>query len=169
MVIIIMGLPGSGKSYFAERLAGLLHATYMSSDRIRKSMIPNRTYSTKEKENVYDEMLRQMQLAIKEGRDFVLDGTFYLNSLRQKFTRKALPDCTIVFIEIRADEPIIRQRLEQPRSDSEADFKVYQFLKSQWEPLKEQHLLLYSNNENIDEMLKIAHQYIQLSNDKSAN
>ncbi|WP_343674205.1 AAA family ATPase [Chitinophaga sp.] len=169
MVIIIMGLPGSGKSYFAERLAGVLQAEYASSDRIRKAMIPNRTYSASEKEQVYEEMLHRMQLAITEGRNIILDGTFYLNSLRQKYIKHAQPVCTIIFIEVRADESVIRERLKQPRADSEADFNVYKLIQSQWEPLQEPHLTLHSTNENITEMLEIAHQYIQLRNDKSAN
>lgn len=166
MVIIIAGLPGSGKSYFAERLADMLHAEYASSDRIRKTILPARTYSAKEKEMVYDEMLNSMLSSIKNKKDIVLDGTFYLNSLRQQYIRHALPDCSIIFIEVRADEHLIEERLKHPRIDSEADFKVYKLLKSQWEPLNEPHLTLHSTNDNIAEMLKIAYQYIQLRHDK---
>lgn len=164
-----MGLPGSGKSFFAERLAALLHAAYASSDHIRKSMFPVRTYSSKEKEQVYDEMINRMRLAISEGKNIIMDGTFYLDNLRQKFIRNALPNCTIIFIEVVADEAIIRERLKMSRKDSEADFKVYQLLKTQWEPLKEAHLTLHSTDENIAEMLEIANQYIQSRNDKGTN
>jgi predicted kinase len=65
MIIIVMGLPGSGKSYFAQRLAITINADYISSDRVRKTMMSSRTYSTKEKLLVYDEMLSQMQLAVQ--------------------------------------------------------------------------------------------------------
>lgn len=169
MVIIIMGLPGSGKSFFAARLAALLHAAYASSDHIRKSIFPVRTYSLKEKEQVYEEMINRMRRSISEGKNIVIDGTFYLESIRQKFIRNASPNCTIIFIEIVATEAIIRERLKTSRKDSEADFNVYQSLKIKWEPLQEAHLTLHSTDENIAEMLEIANQYIQSSNDKRAN
>jgi predicted kinase len=166
MVIIITGLPGSGKSYFAERLAQNLQAEYASSDSIRKTKFLNRTYSAKEKEMVYEEMLNRMLLSISHGKDIILDGTFYLDRLRQMFVRHALPDCTIIFIEVTADESLIQERLKKARTDSEADEKIYHLIKSQWEPLNEPHLTLHSTNENMNEMLELAHQYIQLSNDK---
>ena len=52
MIVIVMGLPGSGKSYFASRLAAAIHATYISSDKVRKILIARRTYLEKEKELV---------------------------------------------------------------------------------------------------------------------
>ena len=33
MIIIVLGLPGSGKTYFASRFAKLIHADYINSDR----------------------------------------------------------------------------------------------------------------------------------------
>lgn len=38
MIVIVLGLPGSGKSYFAARFAELIHADHVNSDRVRKSM-----------------------------------------------------------------------------------------------------------------------------------
>lgn len=164
-----MGLPGSGKSYFAQRLATTINADYINSDRVRKTMMSKRTYSTKEKLLVYDEMLKQMQLAVQQKKDIVLDGTFYRHSIRKKFIQKARRAGGIVFIEIRANESFIQERLQQKREDSEADLKVYQIIKAQWEPLEESHLIIQSTNENITSMLHTAIDYLHLKNDKSAN
>ena len=57
MVIIVCGLPGSGKSYFAERLAKKIDADYVNSDRLRKELFPSRTYSDREKATVYWRMV----------------------------------------------------------------------------------------------------------------
>jgi len=38
MIIIVCGLPGSGKSFFAHRLAAKLDALHISSDKTRKEM-----------------------------------------------------------------------------------------------------------------------------------
>src|SRR5579859_1631330 len=113
MIIIVLGLPGSGKSYFASRFAKLIHADYINSDRVRKSIFPVRSYSEKEKTSVYNEMLELMRRAIRQGKDLVLDATFYKNDVRKRFNDEARGD--IVFIEIAAEETVIKERLKQKR------------------------------------------------------
>ncbi|WPQ60436.1 ATP-binding protein [Chitinophaga sancti] len=169
MVIIVTGLPGSGKSYLAVRLADELQAVYASSDRIRKKMIPNRNYSAKEKESVYDEMYNRMVAAIRAKKDIVLDATFYRDSLRQKFILEAGPGSQIRIIEVTAAESLIKERLGQKRADSEADFHVYQQLKAQYEPIHDPHLTLVSTNNNISELLGTALKYIRSNHDQGAD
>ena len=36
--ILIMGLPGAGKTYLSERLAPILNATWLNADEVRKKM-----------------------------------------------------------------------------------------------------------------------------------
>jgi predicted kinase len=71
----------------------------------------------------------------------------------------------ISFIEVQADENIIRQRLKKPRQYSEADFEVYKLIKQQNEPIDEPHLILKSTDDNIDEMLQKASEYLKIKND----
>ena len=165
MVILVLGLPGSGKSYFAERLAQKIRAEYFNSDQIRKEMFPDRTYSDSEKARVYKALLKKMQEAIDKEKDVVLDATFYKNKIRESFITNSKGK--IGFIEVWADENIIQERLKKTRSFSEADLKVYQLLKRQWEPLEEPHLSLESTNNNIDAMLKKAVNF--LKDDKRTN
>jgi predicted kinase len=169
MVIIVMGLPGSGKSYFASRLATDIEADYINSDSLRKMMIPQRTYSPKEKQLVYSKMLALMKLAIKQKKDIVLDGTFYKRSIRNKFTDEAGNATHFLFIEVRAAESLIGERLKQTRADSEADYTVYKIVQAQWEPLQEKHLILQSTNDNINDMLQTAIDYLRKQNDKRTN
>lgn len=160
MIVVVMGLPGSGKSFFASRLATAIHADHISSDKLRKKMIERRTYSIKEKDLVYDEMLKEMRNGIKQGKNLVLDATFYKNETRNKFEEETRDGGKIVFMEIIADETLIKERLQSPREDSEADFTVYKIIQQQWEPIKEQHLILQSTNDNIESMLEEAITYL---------
>ena len=162
MIVIVFGLPGSGKSYFASRLAARINADYLNSDRVRKNMFSRRIYSTKEKHSVYTEMIEQMELAIKQNRNLVLDATFWKSDMRMKFLNAASAIGGVTYIEIIAEESLIRDRLSQPRGDSEANFEVYKILKAQWEPLEEEHLVLRSTNDNIEEMLRSAARHLSL-------
>ena len=67
----------------------------------------------------------------------------------------------IYFIEIVAEERIVRERLKRKRRYSEADFEVYKIISSENEPLAESHLVLQSTNGNIKEMLGKAVDYLK--------
>ena len=166
MIVIVFGLPGSGKSYFASLLSTLINAEYINSDQVRKRMPHKRTYSLNDKLSVYQEMLLQMKEFLKQKRNLVLDATFYKNDIRKKFMDEAGLNGGITFIEVKADESLIRERLKTPRLDSDADFKVYKLIKEQWEPLYEPHLILRSTNDNIAEMLLKTVDYLHVKDDK---
>ncbi len=167
MIIVVFGLPGSGKSYFASRLAKLIDADYVNSDRVRKSMFPVRSYSEEEKTAVYNEMLELTRRAIRQNRNIVLDATFHKDDIRRKFIDEGRGD--VVFIEVSAEEGIIKERLKQKRVDSEADLEVYKLIKEKWETLQGDRLVLISSDNNIEDMLHQAVDYLKLRNDKRAN
>ena len=170
MIVMVMGLPGSGKSYFAARLAKAIRADYINSDRLRKMMFGHRTYSAEEKKKVYDEMLLKMQQAAKQNKDLVLDATFHKNERRKTITDKAQTAGPFFLIEVIADESLIKERLKQPREDSEAGFEVYKLIQSEWEPVEEEHLVLQSTDDNINAMLQKALDYLYIkNNDKGPN
>ena len=166
MVVIVFGLPGSGKSYFASRLAKMIRADYINSDRLRKEMFKESTYSTQEKAAVYHEMLAKMMEAVNQNRNVVLDATFHKNDTRKLFMKEMEGKGGIYFIEVQANENIIRERLKKERPYSEADFKVYKLIRQHCEPLNDPHLLLESTDENIDSMLQKAADYLKWKNDK---
>jgi len=159
-VIIVFGLPGSGKSYFASRLAKKLEARYLNSDEIRMQMLQNRSYSQQEKIKVYDRMKNDMQTALAAGQDVVLDATFYKKKWREPFVQAA--KCPVRFIEIRADDDIVKERLAKKRAVSEADYNVHLKVKAAFEPLAEPHLVLTSGQDNIDKMLNEALEYLKI-------
>lgn len=165
MIVIVCGLPGSGKSYFAARLAKKINAVYVNSDRLRKEMFSARTYSEQEKAAVYNAMLQRMNEAIGDTKNLVVDATFHNSKVRQQFMTNAAGKASIFFIEVKANKKIIKQRVATKRLYSEADFEVYKLVRDQWEDLKEPHLLLPSTNGNINSMLEIAVQYLYKKND----
>jgi len=169
VVTIVTGLPGSGKSYFASRLADLLGAAYIKSDEVRKQLLSKKTYSEKEKLSVYDVMLEKMKKLLIEKKDIVLDATFYKQAIRSKFLEAVKGKENSYLIEVKASVPLTRERLKIQRPDSDADFEVYKKIKKQWEPLKEEHLIIRSTNDNIREMLQKASDYLHLKDDKRTN
>ena len=167
MMIMIAGLPGSGKSYFAAKLAARFEAVYISSDQIRQAEQALGQYAYQDKLKIYREMVQLAATALKEKKVVIVDATFYQQAVRDLFFNLAK---TLVvpafFIEVFADEALIKERLMKPRQYSEADFKVYEKIKNDFEHITEPHLRLQSTNENIENMLNIAIQYINNGHDR---
>lgn len=161
MIVIVFGLPGSGKSYLASRLAERLNADYVNSDIVRKKMTKHPTYSEEEKEQVYRKMLDEVYEHAHSRKALVIDGTFYKNQIRESF--KILADdlnIELKWIEINAPEELIQKRLAQKREYSDADFEIYQVIKQQYVPFKDDYLSLDSEESNVDEMLAQALDYL---------
>lgn len=160
MVIIILGLPGSGKTYFAKALSKTLRATYINSDSIRETFPGPNRYSRTDKNIVYDMMLKKMLIAMHEGKTVIMDATFYKNDIRRRFTSYVREQGVLHFIEIVADELVIKNRLSA-RQNSHADFGVYQLVKKEWDPIDFRHLTIKSTDNNIDEMISQAIDYLE--------
>jgi hypothetical protein len=75
----------------------------------------------------------------------------------------------ISFIEIQADEDTTRERLKMHRLYSEADFEIYKLIRGQNEPLDEAHLILKSTDNNLNEMIQKATEYLKANNDNRTN
>jgi predicted kinase len=161
MMIIVSGLPGSGKSYFASRLAKDINAEYLNSDVTRQEMDARGVYAFDDKLNVYEEMARRAGEVLREGRTAVIDATFYRADMRDIFlTLARLLYQKVACFEIVAEEDIIRERLSRPRLGSRADFSVYKQLQPLYEEIDHEHLVLKSGVDNVDSMLRQAKHYI---------
>lgn len=162
MLIVVFGLPGSGKSYFARNLALTIHAAYLNSDELRKELFDKPRYTKNEKQKVYLTLFTMAESHLQKQEDIILDATFHKKERRTKVELIAQKHQTgLIWIEVVADEEIIRQRLNQTRPDSDADFEIYQKIKASFEPFSGKHLRLTSTNDNLEAMLKKAIEWIK--------
>lgn len=153
-LIVVFGLPGSGKSTFAERLSAATDARLINSDVIREDFLLRGKYTESAKEKVYTEMLKIAMEAIKNGDSVILDGTYYKESLRQKISYTAQVMHLIPhFIEVKADEEVIRERIGRKREESDAGYDVYLKIREQFEPMCDYHLIVHSDAQAPEEML----------------
>jgi len=161
MIIVVMGHPGTGKTYFAEHLATYRQARHISSDKIRNHLQKRGTYAPEDKDQVYREMLAEAEEAVKNRQDVIMDATYSRKTHRDEVVKLAHGLSTpLHFIQLTADEETIRERTSKEREDSEADFKIYQLIKQSFEPLEVPHLKLNSSQLKIEEMLAIAQNYL---------
>lgn len=160
-IIMVIGLPGTGKTTFAESLAAALSAKHLNTDVIRDAMGKRGKYDAVTKAAIYDELLHQTETELQGGKNVVVDGTFYRKQLREPYVQLAQRyGASIFWMEIKAAENIIRTRVSQRRAYSEADFTIYLKIKSQYEPLEAPHLELWSDQLELATMIERAINYI---------
>jgi predicted kinase len=138
-LLVVMGLPGTGKSRLARGLAESAGFTVVRSDVVRKELAPGLTapalYAPEWNERTYAECLRQAEALLFEGRRAVVDATFREEKKRQQFVEAAMRwgvPCGILLCQ--AAPQTVRARLAARHGDaSDADWAVYALLSASWE------------------------------------
>ena len=141
MIVLFCGLPGVGKTSLAKELAPLINAVVLSTDKLRKELLSNPTYTKEEKELIYNVMLLVARyLHNAAGVNCILDATFNTEESREN-TRKKLDNISpdqIYIIECSCPEDIIISRLKARKGDySDADIDIYRKMKQVYEPVKD--------------------------------
>lgn len=136
VLILLSGLPGSGKTTFAKELATRLPFEHIESDAIRLAMRPVPTYSFAESGAVFARADAAARKALACGRHALIDATNLTNRDRKRFFRIAADlQVRIIPVRLTAPESVIRERLEQPRSGfSQAGVDVFERMRVRPQP-----------------------------------
>ena len=142
MLIIVCGLPGSGKSSLSRKIRNKLNCVYFNTDIIRKQLIEKPQYDEKEKEKIYMEMANLAEKNVNLGKNVIVDATFY-NKKYRNLMKSITKDYYI--IKCNLPEDTIRKRLEARegrKAVSDANYDIYLKVKEKFEPVEEKHLEL---------------------------
>lgn len=166
MLLLVMGLPGSGKSFFAKRLAGETSMPYLSSDQVRMEMGLRGQYSSHDRQKVYAAMAEKARKLLDLGESVLVDATFQGKVNRVAFQEIAIKTGhALICIRVWAEEDLIEKRLSKSREESDADFRVYQKLKRAYDPIEGDHLDIQSEDGKIAVMIEEAVNYMKHHNE----
>jgi len=142
MLILVCGLPGTGKSSFSKELSKRFHAVHLNSDVIRKKLFAKPTYSVEEKTKVYNAMAAQAEELLKEGRNVILDATFFHREYRSMMRRIAERHGVKIHIVccVLGEYEAKNRIMQRKKGVSDADYEVYLKLKKEFEPIEGEHL-----------------------------
>jgi len=168
MIVLVYGLPGTGKSYFSRHLAKEINASYyLNTDTIwvNPKQKGNRSAKVKSTEG-NNQLLDNAKEKLKKGAVIVLDGTFHKQVIRKKILQFARESGhRIFFIEVKASEQTVKQRLKNKNKYTKATLELYKKIKSEFEMYNKDHLELWSDIDTIDEMLIKARMFIYVVDD----
>ena len=154
LLLVNVGLVGSGKTTLTKMLARHMGMVVISSDVVRKTLagIPATTPGSQELDSgiytpdfsrlTYETMFKQAADWLKRGVPVILDATFVLASSRRAAREVALDHgADLVFLEhIISDEEAcrrIKNRQGKPGNVSDGSIEVYFKMKKEFEPLSE--------------------------------
>ena len=162
-LILIVGLPGTGKTTLARALAAAIGAKHLNSDIVRHDAGRRGQYDAMSKAVNYNEMKNRTEGYLKNHQSVIIDATFYKNIFRQPYQLMGEKyNAEVKWIEIRANEETIRERVGKKRKYSEADFEVYKRIKEDYEPLGMANLILWSDQLSVDEMAAQVVEFLKL-------
>ena len=144
MIVIVCGLPGTGKTTFTKKLAPLINAVALSTDKIRKELIASPTYKKEERKLIYDVMILLAKYLNDSGKNCILDATFNKENSRMEVKKiLEIPDKEFFMIERTCPENIIISRIKELKNDySNANTEVYQKMKKIYEQVKGKHITI---------------------------
>jgi predicted kinase len=148
-LLLVAGLPGTGKSRLAQGLADRAGFCLIRSDMVRKELaglspegqtplrLPESHYTPEWNERTYAECLRRAEQLLFEGKRVLVDATFREEQQRQTFlevaVRWGVPACLLL---CQAERETVRRRLQERQGDaSDADWSVYLQVAESWEDI----------------------------------
>jgi len=161
MLVLVCGLPGTGKSTLSRKLAKRINATLLKTDSVRRELFDKPSYNEEEKEVVYRTIFIMARYLLP-WQNVVIDGTFYRRKIRHRVYEVARRTGTeMQVVECTCPEHVIRRRMERrvyrTKAISDADYDVYLKIKRLFEPINRRHIVVDtsgSSRESIRKVLK---------------
>ena len=148
-LILVGGLPGTGKSTLASGLADAGDFCVVDTDVVRKELaglkpgesakadIGDGIYSPEWSERTYETCLKRAKERLFEGGRVIVDASFHGADRRTRFFERAVEwgvPCRLLVCD--AAEEVVVDRLEAREGDpSDAGVEVYRSMRQSWEPL----------------------------------
>ena len=153
-LVVLCGLPGTGKSYFAAKLAGRTPCLTLGSDRLRKILVPQPRYTRGEHRRVFVAAHRLLAELLAQGYRVIFDATNLTERARQPlYDIAATAGAQLLLVGFDAPEDVVRQRLNRRAaglsedSYSDADWQIYRRLSPGAEPIAGPHYRVDSSQD----------------------
>lgn len=139
-LICFAGLPGSGKTHAANKLAQSTGAVVVSRDEIRSKLFDPVTYSDEEKVMMFGVMLVLASYHLRQGNDVILDGMPFSKRSERDSARKLAEDLGVGFelYHCICPDDVALERIDHQADEhmaTDRGWELYTRVKARFEPL----------------------------------
>ena len=159
-LVILCGLPGTGKSHFARELARRAPFVWLNSDRTRKLLVDRPSYSRREHRRVFSAMHVLTRGYLRDGYSVVFDATNLNENVRRPLYSSAdAVGVEPLIIRFTAPAELVRRRLTDradgvgEASQSDATWDVYSRMAVADQPVPRPHLLV-AGPEDVESVIR---------------
>lgn len=122
LLLVTIGLPGAGKSYFARRFADIFNAPVVSFDEIRFELFNEMTFSSDENAIVSRVAAMQLRELMRTRKTIIIDGGYNPKVSRMELAKLAKDaGYTILYAWIQTDSKTARQRSLRRKPSNDDD------------------------------------------------
>ena len=161
ILILLMGVPGAGKSTFAKQLAKHIHAPRISADNIRKNMFdnPRERMNSEDDLKVSNVMSYMVYEMLTAGQSVIYDGLVESYDKRQKLCKLASSmGARCIIIEVSVANDVAMKRLAPPEITPEYidsyEQMVAEFMKSYEAPRDTEEAVTIRGDAPFEEQLE---------------
>ncbi|MEE9521054.1 MAG: ATP-binding protein [Dehalococcoidales bacterium] len=166
VLIVVSGLPGTGKSYFCSQLAERLPVVILESDALRKALFSSPSYSLQESSRLFRVCHLLIERLLKKGMSLIFDATNLSERNREHLYSIAdRLDVKLILVRVEAPPQVVYQRLkargEESESKSDADWMVYRRMKPAVEKICRNYYAVDTSRDIAPVLDKIVRQVIR--------
>lgn len=164
VLIVVSGLPGTGKSYFSRRMAERIPLAIVETDAMRKILFHTPTYSGMESSRLFNACHGLIEGLLGKGISVLFDATNLVEKNRERLYNIAhKTDAKLILVRVEAPIDVVSRRLQrreegnaQEEDNSTADWSVYRRMKASVEPIRRNHFAVDTSRDITPVILKIA-------------
>lgn len=162
--VVVSGLPGTGKTFFCQKLAERQPFCILESDALRRALFPSPYYSADENTRLFAACHSLIEWLLNKGAPVIFDATNLSERHREHLYR--IGDRTgakLILVRVEAPPAVTYKRLQArtnsttPENKSDADWAVYSQMKPRVEKIRRNHFAVDTSQDITPVIDKIIH------------